>query len=216
MLDAVESSPRTTVTIGIGALLMAAALTLNFLFERHTLFESWRDLFFPTVCFLLFVTGVAVLIGGLVRSRTKRLLFFAFPVVAPLTILYIGFYVGMQFIQTGADRLGECPGLYQAAASTNVIPESKWRPGRPALGCEVERRGMFLSYYNAVGVHGVTDAAAQQSVVDNLTDYYRRAHTHPLRVMFYEKENWTVRQGKNGVTSGFGGPEKLIRVVNIG
>src|SRR5208283_1534415 len=97
-----------------------------------------------------------------------------------------------------------------------VIPESEWRPGRPALGCEVERRGMFLSHYNSVGVHGVTGAAAQQRIVDNLTEYYRRAHTHPVRVMFYEKESWTVRQGRNGATFGTGTPSKLIRVVNIG
>jgi hypothetical protein len=189
MPDAVESVPRNGVTVMIGVLLLATALTLNYVAERHTLFENWGDLFFPTVCFLLFVTGAAVVIGGLVRSQIKQLLYFASPIAISLTILYIGFYVGMQFIQTGADRLGECPGLYQAAASTNVIPESKWRPGRPALGCEVERRGMFLSYYNTVGVHGVTDAVAQQRVADNLTEYYRRSHTHPVRVMFYEKEN---------------------------
>ena len=61
---------------------------------------------------------------------------------------------------------------------------------------------MFLSYYNSVGVHGVTEPAAQQRIVDNLTGYYRRAHTHPVRLMFYEKENWTSRLGKNGATSG--------------
>lgn len=216
MLDAVESNPSNRVTVGIGVLLLSSGLILNYLFERHILFQSWGDLFFPTVCFLLFATGVAGLIGGLVRSRTKRLLFFAFPVVVPLTILYIGFYAGMQFIQTGADRLGECPGLDQAAASTNVIPESKSRPGLPAIGCGVERRGMFLTYYNSIGIYGVTEAATQQRVLDSLTGYYRRSHTHPLRVMFYEKENWTVRQGKNGVTSGSRGPETLIRVVNIG
>jgi hypothetical protein len=214
MPDAVESKPRAT--LGVGVLLLATALTLNFLFERHILFESWRDLFFPAVCFLMFVTGIAVLVGGLVRCRIKQLLYFAFPIVVSLTILYIVFYTLVQFIQTAPTVLGECPGLYQAAAATKVIPESKWRPGRPALGCEVERRGMFLSYYNTIGVHGVTEAAEQQSIVDNVTEYRRRAHTHPVRVMFYEKENWTVRQGKNGVTSGFGGPEKLIRVVNIG
>jgi len=212
MADPVEGKSG----IGAGVLLLAIALTLNYLFERHTLFENWKDLFFPTVCFFLFVIGLVVLIGGLVRSRMQGLLFYAFSIALPSTTLYAVFYVGMQFIQTGADRLGECPGLYQAAAVTKVIPESEWRPGRPALGCEVERRGMFLSYYNSVGVHGVTGAAAQQRIVDNLAEYYRRAHTHPVRVMFYEKENWTVRQGRNGATFGSGTPSKLIRVVNIG
>ena len=124
MLDAGERNPRNRFTVGIGALLLATALILNFLFERHTLFESWGDLFFPAICFLLLVTGVVILIGGLARSRNDRLLLFALPIVVSLTILYIAFYAGMQFVQTGGDRLGECPGLYEAAASANVIPTS--------------------------------------------------------------------------------------------
>jgi hypothetical protein len=122
----------------------------------------------------------------------------------------------MQFIQTGADRLGECPGLYQAASSANVIPDSKVRPGQPAVGCGVERRGIFLSYYNDVSVYGVTDPTAQQSVLDRIGEHYRQAHTHPVQVVFFERENWSVRQGSNGATFGSRGPEKLIRVVNIG
>jgi hypothetical protein len=55
MSDAVESNPRNGVTVVIGVLLLATALTLNYLSERHFLLESWGDLFFPTVCFLLFV-----------------------------------------------------------------------------------------------------------------------------------------------------------------
>jgi len=216
MRDAVERNPRNRVTVGTGVLLLATGMILNYLFERHSFFGARDDLGYPVLCFFLSLTGAAVLVGGLVRSRIKQLLYFAFPTVVSLAILYICFYFGMQFLQTGADRLGECPGLDQAAASTNVIPESLSRPGNPAVGCGVERRGMFLSYYNVVGIYGVTEAAAQQRVLASLTDYYRRAHTHPVRVMLYEKENWTVRQGRNGVTFGSGGPERLIRVVNIG
>jgi hypothetical protein len=216
MFDAVSSNPGKKVTVAIGLLLLATGLILNYLFERHNLFVSWGDLFYPTLCFFLFLTGVVLLIGGMITGSIRRLFPYAFAIVVPLTILFIGFYGGMQFIATGADRLGECPGLDQAAANSNLIPESKWRPGQPAVGCGVERRGMFLSYYNTVGVYGVTEAAAQQRVVDNMTEYYRRAHTHPVLVMFYEKENWTVRVGKNGVSMGSRGPEKLIRVVNIG
>jgi hypothetical protein len=217
MFDTVgESGSSNRRTVGVGMLLLASGITLNYLFERHRLFASWGDLFYPTSCFFLFLTGVVLSIGGVARGSIRRLLPYVFWIVIPVTLLYIGFYAGVQFIQTGADRLGECPGLDQAAASSNVIPESKWRPGQPAVGCGVERRGMFLSYYNTVGVHGVTEVGAQQRVVDNLTDYYRRVHTHPVTVMFYETENWTTRQGKNGVTFGSRGPEKLIRVVNIG
>lgn len=119
----------------------------------------------------------------------------------------------MQFIQPGADRLGECPGLDEAAASSNAIPKSKSRPDHPALGCAVERRGIFLSYYNDMSVHGVT--AAQRIVLDKVAEYYRHLHTHPVQVRFYEEENWSMRPS-NGATLDSRGPEKLIRVANIG
>jgi hypothetical protein len=106
--------------------------------------------------------------------------------------------------------------LKQAAVSSNVIPESKWRPHHPAIGCGLERRGIFLSYYNEISVDGVTDAAAQQLVLDRIRDHYRQTHIHPVQVMFYENENWSVRKGKHGGTFGSGSPGKLIRVVNIG
>lgn len=106
----------------------------------------------------------------------------------------------MQFLQTGADRLGERPGLEQAAASSNVIPESKSRPGRPALGCAVERPGAFLTYYNSVGVNGVTDTSAQQRIIDKLAEYCRRTPTRGVQVMFYEEEHWTTRQGKTTIS----------------
>lgn len=212
-------------TIIIGVLLFAAGLMLNYLLERHNILKtlegsgyavSWADLFYPPLCVSLSLTGVVLMVGGgMGRAANRRLLLYGFAYVFPLTILYTLFAFGMQFIQTGADRLGECPGLEQAAASSNVIPESKWRPGRPALGCEVERRGVFLTYFNSVGVHGVTDTLAQQRIIDKLAEYCRRTPTHAVQLMFYEEEHWTVRQGKNGVTFGSGTPSKLVRVVNI-
>jgi hypothetical protein len=127
------------------------------------------------------------------------------------------FSLGMQFMATGSDRLGECPGLDQAASSSNVIPESKQRTGHPAVGCAVERRGIFLSYYNDVFVYGVTDPAAQRRVLEEVAEHFRQAHTHPVQVMFYDKESWSVRQLQNGDTFGSSrGPKRLIRVVNIG
>lgn len=216
MFDAVSNNPSNRVTVGIGVLLLASGLTLNYLFERHSLFGVRDHLFYPVLCFFLLLTGLVVSIGGVACGSIRRLLPYVFSIVVPLTILYIGFYVGMQFIQTGADRLGECPGLDQAAVTSNVIPESQSRPGLPAVGCGVERRGLFLAFYNRLTVWGVTDPAAQQKVLDQVAVYYRRADTHPIQVMFYEKENWTVRVRKNGIGPGSRGPEKLIRVVNIG
>jgi hypothetical protein len=214
-----NDSNRKTLVIGV--LLLASGLAMNHLFERHNIFKvwensrypiSWADMFYPPLCVFLSLSGI-VLVGGVgIRRSFLR----AFAIAIPLTILYTLFAFAMQFIQTGADRLGECPGLDQAASSANVIPDSKVRPGHPAVGCGVERRGIFLSYYNDVSVYGVTDPAAQQSVLDRVAEHYWQAHTHPVQVVFFEKENWSVQQGRNGATFGSRGPEKLIRVVNIG
>lgn len=209
----------------IGVLLLASGLTLNYLFERHNILKiwgnstdpmSWADLFYPPLCVFLSLIGVVLIALVILRTTIRPVFLYAFAIAFPLTILYTLFAFAMQFIQTGADRLGECPGLYQAAASSNVIPESKWRPGHPAVGCGVERRGMFLSYYNEIGVNGVTDKAAQQQILDRVAEHFRQAHTHPVQVTFYEEEIWSVRHGKNGVTFGSGSPSRLIRVVNIG
>jgi hypothetical protein len=203
VFDTVVVQKSNMATVGTGLLLLAAGLILNYVFERHSFYVG--DLLYPAFCLLLSLAGVFIAIGGAARASVRRVLPYAYATVFPLTILYFVFYCGMMFLQTGADRLGECPGLDQAATSTNVIPESKSRPGLPAIGCGVERRGMFLSYYNTVGVYGVTETVAQQHVLDSLSEYYRREHTHPIQVRFYEKENWTTRQGRNGVALGFRG-----------
>jgi hypothetical protein len=218
-------SDRNPILIGL--LLLASGLVLNYLLERHNIFKvwensvypiSWSDIFYPPVCVFLCLTGLALALGGVMRRATiQQLRPYVLAVAIPLTILHTLFSFGMQFIATGADRLGGCPGLDQAASSSNVIPESKQRPGHPAVGCAVERRGMFLSYYNDVIVLGVTDRAAQDHVVAAVTENSREAHTHPVQVVFYERENWTTRQLKNGATFGTSrGPNKLIRIVNIG
>jgi hypothetical protein len=207
-------------------LLFTAGLLLNYLLERHSVLKvreaspyavSWADLFYPPLCVLLSLTGVVLMVGGAMgRAVDRRLRLYTYAYVFPLTILYTLFAFGMQFIQTGADRLGECPGLDQAASSSHVIPMSKARPGYAAVGCGVERRGIFLVFYNDMSVYGVTDTAAQEQVLESIAEHYRQAHTHPVRVRFYEEENWSVRQGKNGVTFGSRGPETLIRVASVG
>jgi hypothetical protein len=216
MFEAVGESDSTVKnTIGIGVLLLLSGLVLNYIFDRHS-FGLRAELFLTVVPFFLAVTGVVLSIVGVTSLPLRRALRAALLISVPITILYVPFYVGVQFIQTGADRFGECTALDQAAAISNVIPESQWRPGHPAVGCSVERRGMFLSYYNQLTVYGVTDSVAQQKVLDGLTQYYRQAHTNPIQVKFYEKENWTVRRGKNGIGPGTRGPEKLIRVATVG
>jgi len=217
-----HSSRDTMIT---GVVLLASGPTLNYLFERHNVFKlwensrypiSWADLFYPPLCVFLSLTGIVFVGGAIGRTSFRQLRKLTFMIVIPVTILYALLAFVMQFMQTGADRLGECPGLDQAASSSNVIPDSKQRPGYAAVGCAVERRGVFFSYYNYMWVYGVTDAAAQQRVLDGIAVQFRQAHTHPVQVMFYDKENWSVRQLENGRTVGSGGPSKLIRVVDIG
>ena len=221
-----STSHANSRTVTVGALFLAGGLGINYLLERYNIFKvwensrypiSWADLFYPPLCVFLSLTGVVLGIGGAIyRLPIRRLLRRAFAIVIPLTVLYTLFAFAMQFIQTGADRLGECQGLQQAAVSSNVIPESGWRPHQPAIGCGLERRGIFLSYYNEISIAGVGDAVAQQLVLDRITEQHRQARTHPVQVMFYEQGNWTVRQVKPGVTLGSGGPGKLLRVVSIG
>jgi hypothetical protein len=58
---------------------------------------------------------------------------------------------------------------------------------------------MFLSYYNDIWVYGVTDAAAQQLVLDRVAEHFRQAQTHPVQVVFYDKENVSVRQPQHSL-----------------
>jgi hypothetical protein len=213
-------------TITIGALLAASGFVINYLLERHNIFKvlgnsaypiSWADLFYPPFCVLLCLAGTVFIVGSaLHRANARALLRYTAAIAIPLTILYTLLAFAMQFIQTGADRLGECPGLDEAAAASSVIPESKWRPGYPAVGCAVERRGIFLAYYNDITVYGVTDPVPQAIVLGKLREHYRQLHTHPVQVRFFQQENWSVRKGKNGTTFGSRGPEHPIRVANIG
>ena len=220
-----EERKRLSVML-ISPILLIGGLILNIGFERHNplkLWEnspypiSWADLFYPPLCVFLCLTGLVLMIDGLLRANTTwRALAYSAAIAIPITVLYTVFVYAMQFVATGADRLGECPGLDAAAASSNVIPESKWGTNRPAVGCAVERRGVFLSFYNDIDVYGVTDPPAQQQVLAKLAQEHERAQTHPLRVRFFERENVSVRQGKSGAVFRSAAPVKLIRVASIG
>jgi hypothetical protein len=213
-------------TVLIGILLIAIGPTINYMFERHNVFKlwenstysvSWADVFYPPLCVFLFLIGIVLAIRGTMRVRTNRgPLRYGFAIAVPLTLFYTVFALGMQAIQTGADRFGECPGLDQAASSSNAIPEAAWRPGHAAVSCGVERRGVFLSYFNEMSVYGVTERQAQQRVLNKISEQYRQAHTHPVLVVFYAGATWSVRQGKNGDILGSGRSGKVIRIVNIG
>ncbi len=230
--------------IWLGTLTCLAGLLLNEI-PWYRSFGKWVDLLLPIVAFFLAVTGVTWLLTGLLRrsytrelsqldshalnisllptvavpaaeTRERRRVFFPVSLLSvPLTVVFGLFYFGMQFIQSGADGIGQCDGLNQAAAATGVIPESVVFHSRPAVGCGNERYGMFLSFYNNMTVYGVTNPADQDRILQTLAEYSEQAHTLPIRLSFYEKENWTDHPGKNGGGWGERGPEKLIRVATL-
>jgi hypothetical protein len=183
---------------------------------------GWLDsLLLPTVAFFLTSTGLILFLVALVRrsihGNLLRDLSLVLLISIPLAALYGVSYLGMQFLQTGADILGDCNGLMQAANNSGDIPRSVSVPGKPAVGCAVERYGMFLSFYNDLIVWGVTSRTAQDRVLENVANYRRDVSTHPVRIGFYESENWRpLRVDATG--KGWGGqrgPEKLIRIVTL-
>lgn len=214
-----------TDTMLIGVLLLAGGIALNYFLGRASTFTVWEnprypvtglDLVYPSLCVFLLLTGAIFVVGGLLRRGIFALRSYVFSIAIPLTLIYVLFAFAMQFIQTGADRLGECAGLDEAALTYSLIPESPWAPGHPAVGCALERRGIFLSYYNSVSIYGVSDPSSQERILAGITEHFRDAHTHPVRVMFYGEANSEVRRQKNGATFGSRGSTKLIRVANIG
>ena len=134
-----EGNHRTRNTVLIGMFLLASGPALNYLFEHHNIVKLWEnsrypisgaDLFYPPLCVFLSLTGIALVVGGAIsRVSIQRLIRRTFVVVISLTVSYTLFAFAMQLMQTGADRLGECHGLIQAASVSNVIPDSKQRPG---------------------------------------------------------------------------------------
>src|SRR5215472_7560652 len=213
----------------LGVILVAAGFLGNYMLEHRTFLRpgilsprgylgAWPDLLLPSLGFFLTVSGVILLAIGvkrLVLPGTGQWRFWpAFLLAALLTIPYGFFSFGMQFVATGADRLGECSGLDQAANASGEIADSLAFPDRPAIGCAVNRYGMFLSYYNDLSVYGVAHPAAQERVVQNLREYRKHTYTHPVHIAFYEKENWTSWYNpRNGVAGGQRRPEKLLRIV---
>ncbi len=225
-LNATPERPKVPKTVVPGLALMLTGLVLNYVLERHNpikLWEnspypiSWADMYYPPFCVLLSLTGLFLFMDGTFFGRPRRVLGTCATLAGCVTVLFSAWMFVMQFVATGADRLGECKNIDSAANKSNLIPLSKWSGGRRAVGCAVERRGMFLSSYNDVEVSGVTDLAAQQRILNDLNEHYQTAHTHPIQVRFFEQENVTIRYGKDGrILSQTAGPVKLVRVATIG
>jgi hypothetical protein len=233
MIAAEQKRFSKRLETSISACLFVAGLLVNYIAERHSFMPlgahspesawgGWLDVFVPVVAFYLGSTGL-VLFGLALQGRPTTGEFRSgfvqsLPISLPLTALYAIFFLGMQFFATGADRLGECPGLVRAAINSGEITEQfRYAPHGPAVGCGNQRYGMFLSTYNHVSMDGVTEWEAQEHVLRNLADYRKEFDTHPIRVMFYEKENWIAspidKESKGGGLRW--GPRNLLRVVTL-
>ena len=135
MTDSRSDATLRTVTVGV--LLLAGGLAINYLLERRNIFAIWERSAYPVSWVDVFLSAVVCFSGpdghclgrGRIMERTtvRQLRRYTMRIAIPLTILYALFSFGMQFIATGADQIGECAGLNQAASSSNVIPESKRR-----------------------------------------------------------------------------------------
>jgi hypothetical protein len=218
------------------AMFLLAGLLLNYFVERRAL-GTWLGLLLSAVAFWLTLTGLFVGFVQLVhflRSRsmvdattlfgqgesksvhTNPRPLLVMGLVIPVAVIYGLLYVGIDFFDSGSGAFGDCQGLTAAAASSGDVPASLSMPRNPAVFCETGRFGMFLTRYDILVVYGVTTSVAQARILESLRNFRRAPNTKPLRVEFYEKENWTSwHNEKSGASGGKRGPETLIKEVVI-
>lgn len=203
-------------TVRFAGFTLLLGLLLNYVTERRG-FTIKVDLLLVTVAFGLTLTAVILFLLSLKPRLAKRgvryCVLLTLAISVPVTGLYAVFYFGMQIIQTGADRYGQCSQLLEVVNAPEVIPESPVFPGSPTAGCSNLRHGMFLMPYYELSVYGVTDRGKQARVMQGLSNYRSSGATLPIRVKFYEHYNWIQHPGKYGPGWGERGqPERLLRV----
>ena len=226
---AVRSRFSAWIKVSLSIFLVIGGLLLNEI-PWYSFPSRANDPWFPIVSFFLTVTGAAYLLDGLLQMsgrsgiirahvsglRTQMVILSVVWLISiPSTAAFGVFYAGMRFMQTGADRTGQCEGLYHVAGLTGLIPKSVVSPSKPAIGCGSERYGMFLSQYNNVTIFGVNDKVEQDRILNALSDYRVSDRISPIRVSFYEKENWSVSTLPSGVVLQTRLPEKLVRVATV-
>lgn len=198
----------------IATLLVFGGLALNYIAEGQV-FDNWPDLFLPTGAFFLFVAGLIIFVNTWLRARGHITSSPKFAVILAislfLSVLHFSYGAMLQFIQSGADRDGQCEGLTRAVTTSNDIPESPINAAWPALGCAYELHGMLLSPYYLIRIYGVASDNAQQRILKNLSAYHENVRTHALRIEFYEKDYWVYRK-EGGRTTRQRGPGKLLKV----
>jgi hypothetical protein len=204
----------------LGPALLISGLVLNYGVE-HLSLSLALELILPIVAVWLAAAGMLLLLSplwdkGASSSVNHRLL------ASTLTGLFLAVIFGVifltaEFSDKGVGSYPERAGLEQVVTSSVTVPQSISVPSRQAVFFQTAMFGVFLRRYDIVLIYGVTERAAQDRVLQNLTEYRRKHRTKPMRVEFYEKENWTPiaydQQGKG--VGGQRGPENLLRVATI-
>lgn len=218
--QAAVSGVRARPELWTGLALLACGLVLNYSIERWNL-SHFQELLFPPVAFWVSVTGLVLLVRAFwIEPSSSRFLLrlaAAGKFSMGLTALYAGLFITVETTDKGAGTHGDCDGLYRAVTSSVEVPQSVSEPSVRGVFCQTAMLGMLLRRYDVLLIYGVTDQSEQDRALHGLAGYRRQQHTKPIRVEFYERENWTPlaydKQGKG--IGGERGPEKLLRVATI-
>jgi len=224
VLNEVEPMPSTRVkrptvlALAASALGLVLGLGLNYELE-HRSFGRMGDLLLPVLAFGLLAVAVLSFIVALIGFRQppahasgRRYLLITIVGSVLLTAIYAAVTLTGKFADMG--DTGDCLGLMRAANAGNQVPQSVVQPGRPAIYCLSASYGVFLLRYDLLHVYGVADHAAQDDVVQNLSRYRESRGARPIRVEFYQKENWITWQSARA-KGGSRGPEQLIRIATV-
>jgi hypothetical protein len=117
---------------------------------------------------------------------------------------------------TSGDDVTECRAVANIVEAENVVPESTSSPGRPAVFCDAEVKGILFRRFNRFRIYGVVDKSQQESIVQAIMKARQHRGTKPAVVDFYDKENWrTWSEPASGSSGGERGPETPIRETAI-
>jgi len=109
------------------------------------------------------------------------------------------------------DPSAQIDGLTEAATKVAVIPQSISVPNRKGVLGNSAMYGMFFTRFDVIMIYGVDRSDSQDRILQEFVSYRRTYHTRPLRVKFYERENWAIWKRPGGASGGSRGPEIIIR-----
>jgi hypothetical protein len=125
------------------------------------------------------------------------------------------FYAYFNALTTGDVNLAKCHELEKAVTAKDAIPMSVSSPGHAGIFCDRAIQLPLLTHYEKVYVYGVTDSAAQDSIVATVRDFHGPQHGK-IEVLFFVKENWQPwSDPASGASGGKRGPETAVRVAWI-